>query len=253
MRKPCDTVTPTDLHLTSSQLFMNSLLATPARILIAVLMLLNAGGVLALSESARAGTDLSGRWSINTALSDDADALLARKQEEEREERRRWEQRNRGRTPLEQLDDPVTAPPMSDPRYGRERRNAREAEYRRMLGVTKSLEIKQPPDGRTVEIRSDVESRSFRAGERSQVSMPEGQLADSNVGWDGEWFVITRKASKGPRVTERYRRLKKTDQLESIIAWGGDTLLDGIKVHRIFDRAAGTAPPPPDPNRGPFK
>jgi hypothetical protein len=222
------------------------------RILVTAALLLNVSAALALSAGAKAGIDLSGRWSINTVLSDDAEVLLARRQEEERQERRRWDERNRGRTPLEQLDEPMTAPSVTDSRYGRERRTAREEEFRRMLGVTKFLDIKQPADGRTVEMRSDAESRSFQAGVRSQVSMPEGQLADSNVGWDGEWFVIERKAYKGPRVVEKYRRLKKTDQLESVIAWGGDSPLDGIKVHRIFDRAEGTAPPP-DPTRGPFK
>jgi hypothetical protein len=223
------------------------------RALFAVILLSTAPVTQALNATGKAGIDLSGRWHINARLSDDAEALLAQRQEEERQERRRWEQRERGRSPLEQLDDSVMTPPMTDPRYGRERRLAREAEYRRMLGITTFIEIQQPADGRTMEIRSDIESRTFQAGLRSQVSMPGGLLADSSVGWDGEWFVIERRAKNGPRVTEKYRRLKKTDQLESIIAWGGETFLEGIKVHRIFDRAVGTQPPPPDPQRGPYK
>lgn len=223
------------------------------RTLIIAALLLNVSVAFALNATSKGGIDLSGRWNINYALSDDAEVLLAKRQEEEMKERRRWQERERGRTPLEQLDEPVIAPPMGDPRFGREKRNARETEFRRLLGVTKSLEILQPPDGATVEIRSDVETRKFQSGLRSQVSMPEGMLADSDVGWNGEWFTIERKARKGPRVVEKYRRLKKTDQLESIIAWSGETPLEGIKVHRIFDRAVGTAPPPPDPNRGPVK
>lgn len=216
-------------------------------------LLLSASTACALSPTSKPGIDLSGRWDLNAALSDDAEALLAKRQEEEMKERRRWQARERGRTPLEQLDEPVIAPAMGDPRFGREKRNAREMEFRRLLGVTKSLEILQPPDGATVEIRSDVETRRFQSGLRSQVSMPEGMLADSDVGWNGEWFTIERKTRKGPRVVEKYRRLKKTDQLESIIAWSGETPLEGIKVHRIFDRAVGSASPPPDPNRGPVK
>ncbi len=223
------------------------------RAVLAVILLSCATLATALNATSKEGIDLSGRWIINAGLSDDAEALLARREEEERQERRRWEQRERGRTPLEALDESVMPPAMTDPRYGRERRLAREAEFRRMLGITQSLDIQQSPEGRTLEIRSDRESRTFQAGSRSQVSMPEGALADSTVGWDGDWFVIERKATKGPRVTEKYRRLKKTDQLESIIAWSGETFLAGIKVHRIFDRAVGAAPPPPDPTRGPYR
>jgi hypothetical protein len=50
----------------------------------------------------------------------------------------------------------------------------------------------------------------------------------------------------------RFRLLKKTDQIESIMNWGGDSPLAGIKVHRIYDRML-TAPPPPDANSGPVK
>jgi hypothetical protein len=227
---------------------MNAML----RVLMAAAMLLGATLAFAFGATGKPGMELNGRWSINSALSDDAEAMLAQRQEEEMKERRRWEARERGATPLEQLDEPMIAPAPNDPHYGRERRTAREAELRRMLGVTKTLEIRQPASGERLEIRSDAESRSFQPGLRSQVSMPEGQLADSNVGWDGDWFVIERKVRNGPRVIERYRRLKKSDQLESIIAWSGDTLLAGIKVHRIFDRAVGVAPPP-DPNEGPIK
>jgi hypothetical protein len=53
-------------------------------------------------------------------------------------------------------------------------------------------------------------------------------------------------------VTEKYRWLKKTDQLESILSWGGDTILSGIKVHRIYDRMS-QPPPAPDPEQGPSR
>jgi hypothetical protein len=97
-----------------------------------------------------------------------------------------------------------------------------------------------------------VDSRRFEAGSRSQVSMPQGELADSDVGWDGEWFVIERRASRGPRVIEKYRWLKKTDQLESRLAWSGDSPLAGIKVKRIYDRVVG-AVAPPNAELGPVK
>jgi len=120
-----------------------------------------------------------------------------------------------------------------------------------MLGVTQQLDISQDERGTKVEIASDAGSRRFVAGTRSQVSMPEGELADSEVGWDGDWFVIDRRVKKGPRVVEKYRLVPKTGQLESIIAWSGETVLSGIKVRRIFDRVEGARPPPADPALGP--
>ncbi len=65
--------------------------------------------------------------------------------------------------------------------------------------------------------------------------MPEGQLADSWVGWDGEWFIIERKVRSGPRALEKFR-LTKTGQLEYMMKWSGDSELSGIKVRRLYDR-----------------
>lgn len=215
-------------------------------------LLLHVSLAMALSATSKPGMDISGRWHINYTLSDDAEAMLAKQEKEQLAEMRRLQEKRRGRTPLEELNEEMTAPPTFDPGRRGDRRTAREAELRRMLGVTKVLEISQPPDGATVAMQSDADSRKFDSGSRSQVSMPEGQLADLKTGWDGEWFIVDRRVSRGPRVIEKFRRLKKTDQLETIIAWSGDGDLEGMKVHRIFDRAVGTEPPP-DPKRGPVR
>jgi hypothetical protein len=224
------------------------------RFLLALALLLSAPLAMALKDTSKAGIDISGRWNINYTLSDDAEAILATREQEMMDEMRRMQKRRQSRNPLEQLDneDDDAHPPPFDPRRSRERRNEREAEQRHMLGITKVLEIAQPPNGATLEMRSDTDARKFESGSRVQISMPEGQLADMDAGWDGEWFVIDRRVKGGPRCIEKYRLLKKTDQLETRIAWYGDGPLEGVKVHRIFDRANG-APPPPDPNRGPMK
>jgi len=217
-------------------------------------MLMSAPLAMALNATSKAGIDIGGTWNINYSASDDAEAILAKREQEMMDEMRRLQKRRQARTPLEQLDneDDDARPPPFDPRRSRDRRLEREAEQRRMLGVTTTLEISQPAGGATVAIRSDAESRSFDSGSRVQVSMPEGQLADMDAGWDGEWYVIDRRVRGGPRCIEKYRRLKKTDQLETSVAWYGEGSLSGIKVHRIFDRATGTAPPP-DPARGPTR
>jgi hypothetical protein len=212
----------------------------------------------AYSPSPARSTDLSGYWKLNAGSSDDADGMLQERLQEEREKRERWARRAReqselGLPPLEDTVDDIPdaerhAPPTGQPPSSR--RNRRDDPLRRLLGATQTLDIAQT--GSKVQIVSDAESRRFEAGSRSQVSMPEGELADSQVGWDGEWFVIDRRVRRGPRVVERYRLIKKTGQLEYLIAWSGDHLLAGIKVRRVFDRGVKSVVPL-DPALGPVR
>lgn len=201
------------------------------------------------------GVDLSGHWRLNAALSDDAEKMLQERMDEERRERDKWLRRARENNVL-------GLPPLGEPEPGAEggaapanrpaqqRRNRRDVELRKMLGISDTLAIKQ--SGAKIDIISQVDSRRFEAGTQSQVSLPQGELADSSVGWDGQWFVIERKSRKGPRVVEKYRWLKKTDQLESQLAWSGESPLAGINVRRVYDRVIGDIPPP-DPAKGPYR
>ncbi len=190
------------------------------------------------AASAR-GVSLAGDWTLNVALSDDPERMLAERLEKERQ---RFERLRRevemSRPPGAPSDIDVDAPPPNRPAQ-RPWQKQREENFRRMLGITKTLEIRQT--GAVVEITSAVESRRVTAGSHTQVSMPEGQLADSDVGWDGEWFVIERRVRKGPRVVEKFRLLK-TGQLEYLMNWSGDTELSGIKARRVFDRTTTSAP-----------
>lgn len=204
------------------------------------------------------GVNLSGHWKLNAALSDDAEKMLQQRLDEERREREKWLRKAREQNPLglPPLGEPEpqagsqTAPAPATGRPPQRQRNRRDEELRQMLGISDTLVITQ--SGARIDIVSQLDSRRFEAGTRSQVSMPQGELADSRVGWDGQWFVIERKASRGPRVVEKYRWLKKTDQLESMLAWSGESPLAGIKVRRIYDRIVGSVAPP-DPARGPVK
>ncbi|HEX2492167.1 MAG TPA: hypothetical protein VHK24_00225 [Steroidobacter sp.] len=184
--------------------------------------------------------DLSGYWTLNVAASDDPEQMLTERLQEER--RRRLRERR-----AEELFRPLGAPPAIEieapesPSQLRPWQKQRQENFRRMLGVTETLHIRQ--EGSTVTIASAVETRRLTAGASSQVSMPEGQLADSRVGWDGEWFVIERKVRGGPGVRERFRLLKN-GALEYLMAWSGDTELAGIKVRRVFDRRAASSEAP---------
>jgi hypothetical protein len=227
-----------------------------------LLMLVQAPALAGFDAVSRQGADLSGHWNLNVAASDDAEAMMQKRIAEEAKRRAARMKRDRedgafwlppdppaepeGEAGPDAKPPPVAARPGDRP----QRRTRRYDGLRQMLGISNTLDITQK--GSRIDIVSQMDSRRFDAGVESQVSMPSGELADSRVGWDGPWFVIQRKASHGPNVTEKYRWLKKTDQLESIIAWGGDSPLAGIKVHRLYDRGvADTTVPSPD--AGPVK
>lgn len=197
--------------------------------------------------------DLTGYWVLNTAGSDDPEAMLAKRQAEERERFDRWRRR------VEQTR-PQTMPPPIDvdaprPQADNRRRGPRPWQKRhqenllRMLAVSPTLEIRQLEPTR-FEFTSAVETRRVEAGSHTQVSMPEGQLADSRVGWDGDWFVIERRVRRGPRGVEKFR-LTKTGQLEYFMHWSGESELAGMKIRRFFDRSTEPAPAR-NPDHGPF-
>lgn len=218
-----------------------------------------ASSVAALDAQPRKPVELAGRWLINYEQSEDPEKLLMERLEKQRAaDRKRLERYLRRREPSA---GQRTLPPIGEEgvevpaatRAARERvqrRQAREEElFKRMLNVTKNLEIRQ--QDQRVEIASAVESRRFDPGTESQISMPEGQLADLEVGWDGSVFIVKRTSRNGPRAIERFRILK-TGQLEYTMAWSGETELAGMKVRRVFERASGE-PAVRDPGVGPVR
>jgi hypothetical protein len=222
------------------------------RVLLALLLWGMSALALALNTVAPTDVTLEGRWSINAAQSDDAEALLAKRMEEIQKEQRRFEERHRRRM----QDDPFAwepefTPPADTPQF-RTRMEERDRAIRQMLNMTKFVNIKQSEGGGKVEIVSEFETRRLTAGGRSQVSLPQGQLADLRPGWERDVFVIDRSSRDGPRIIERYKLLKKTNQLEVLTQIKGDSMLDGMKLRRVFDRAAGE-PPPMNPQAGPVR
>jgi hypothetical protein len=222
------------------------------RAILGLLLLSTAVSVLALNTSAPADVSIEGQWTVNVAASDDGERLLQERMEEVRKEQRRFEEKRR----RQMEDDPFAwepefSPPEQSPQF-KARMEERDRSTRQMLGMTKFLNIKQAERGSKVELVSEFDTRRLTAGSRSQVSLPQGQLADLKTGWEGEWFVVERISRDGPRITERYRRLKKTDQLEALTTIRGDSMLAGMKLRRVFDRAVGEAPVA-NPSAGPVR
>lgn len=216
------------------------------RCLVLLVLLSTSLAANALESVAPAEVTLKGRWSVNTALSDDGEAMLARRREDQMKRMQRDEERRRRQMRNDPFAwEPEFAPPERTPQ-NMAAMEERERRTRQMLGLTKFLEIDQDERGSRLTITSEYETRRLDAGSRSQVSLPQGQLADAQNGWDGEWFVIERAARDGPRVTEKYRRLKKTDQLEMLVTIKGESTLSGMKLRRVFDRAPAEARVTPD-------
>lgn len=221
-------------------------------ILLALLLSGTASCAMTVDSVAPPNVDLSGTWKLNAALSDDAEHMLAERQRRQREE---YMKRRRQ---FERMYPPDAPPPIDLYGTGRnEPTAARRASIKRyqetlhkMLAISDTLTISQK--GSTVEIVSAVESRRLVAGSHTQVSMPQGELADSAVGWDGSWFVIDRNVRHGPHVVERYRVVPKTDQLEYEMKWSGESELAGMRIMRVFERST-AAPPPADPAAGPTR
>jgi hypothetical protein len=194
---------------------------------------------------------LGGRWVVNAAASDDGEALLAKRMEEIAKEQRRFEERHRRRMDNDPFAwEPEFTPPADTPQF-RARMEERDRGIRQTLGMTKFLNIKQGERGTKLEVVSEFDTRRLDSGSRSQVSLPQGQLADLRAGWDRDAFVIERHSRDGPRISERYRWLKKTDQLEVLTQIKGDSMLSGMKLRRVFDRAP--EPVARDPALGPVR
>lgn len=204
-----------------------------------LLILLWAVPASSFDAQPRRAVDISGHWVLNTALSEDPWAMLLQRQAREDARYQRMRDRAVRQRPADELP-PIEAPQRPQQRPWQQRQ---EENHRRMLAISDYLRIEQ--DGRELRLTSEVESRRLLAGTRSQVSMPESQLADAQAGWKSDAFVIRRRTRGGPRVEERLRLLP-TGQLEYQMQWSGDTELAGIKARRVFDRgrpAPATASP----------
>ena len=208
---------------------------------------------LALEAVPARPVDLSGSWKLNAALSDDAEHMLEELQRKQREQYMKW-RRAQERAYPSNAPPPIDVEGSGEPRGPNPSRRASMKRHQemlqQMLGISDTLVIHQ--DGTTLDFLSAVDSRRVVAGSRTQVSMPAGELADSTVGWDGQWFVIDRSARQGPHVVERYRLVPKTGQLEYEMKWSGDTEIAGMKIKRVFDRIT-VVPLPADPAAGPVK
>ncbi len=171
--------------------------------------------------------DLSGRWLIDIAQSDDPERLL---QQRLQEEARRAARREReARAGSDDVLEPIAPTPSA-----RWRQQQRET-LRRMIGVSDHLLIQQRAD--TIDIHSAVDARQFTPGAQSHVSMPDGDLAELRSGWDGAAFVVERAVRRGARVTERFQILK-TGELEYRMRWRGETELAGLDIRRVYHRTS---------------
>jgi hypothetical protein len=97
------------------------------------------------------------------------------------------------------------------------------------------ITIRQSAD--EIHISDGITNRSFTAGARSVVSVPEG-VADQHSGWKGHAYVIDVKAQAGPETVERYQLSDDGQHLiADIRSTGGN--MPSIKIKRVYDRVNG--------------
>jgi len=223
------------------------------RDLASLLLICAASTAAALDAVPSRPVDLSGSWQLNAALSDDPQHMLEELQRRQHEQYMKW-RREQERAYPPNAPPPIDVEGSAAPRGPSPSRRASIKRHQeilqQMLAISDTLVIHQ--DGSTLDIQSAVDSRRVVAGSHTQVSLPEGELADSKVGWDGQTLVIDRSARQGPRVVEKYRLVPKTGQLEYEMKWSGDTEIAGMKVKRVFDRVK-VVPLPADPAAGPVR
>ena len=147
------------------------------RLLAIGLLLCSAGAWADYAAAPKRAIDLSGAWKLNAAQSEDPERMLQERLDAERERyMRRRQEYEASRPPEVPPPIDIDAPPPNRAGAAAMAEAAQE-NFRRMLKLRRPWTFDKR--GAVVEITSAVESRRVTAGSHTQVSMPEGQLADS--------------------------------------------------------------------------
>ncbi len=170
-------------------------------------------GCARLATKAPPGVDLSGRWALNEALSDDPQAVMDAQRERMRQRAGRAGPMGGG---------PMSGGPMGrggpmgggrsghggvpgggGPSGNRPGAMGGGAMSQRMQlpMAAKQMDIQQSAQDLLIE--SENVSTRYVYGQKSAVSIPRG-TADRQAGWKGKTFVVETKAPEGPSTVQRY-------------------------------------------------
>jgi hypothetical protein len=180
-----------------------------------------------LKSTAPADVDLGGTWTFNHDASDEQRGVLGG-----------------GQLHMERRDAPSGSGSISGgspPRAGRMSDGDLESMHEQMkqrLASAERIEIEQRADDMT--LKTDAGAVTCDTTETTQVSTPEGGVADRQCGWDGNAFVVELKSPDG--VTQRDSYTLADDGKQLIVTTkldrgGGDAPAMSMVTRRVYDRA----------------
>jgi hypothetical protein len=217
---------------------MGQIRSTVLGVMGASLILLMVGCVgRALEEMPPKGVDLSGNWKLNPALSDDARKLLQAQIARMPVERtippmgpmRRPEEGMTRRAPDAENQD-ATEEERDPGGFARQRRQ-REERYAGLIEAPDHMEISL--DGRRFIVKNENTREEYRAGVKSVVSFGRG-VADRNVGWRGNAFIVSTRGVEGGSKEERYS-LDPQGRLSLVTIISGDRM-PNLEIKRVYER-----------------
>jgi hypothetical protein len=149
-----------------------------------------------LDTSAPEGIDLTGIWTIDPKRSEDPKEALQKLREQGKV---------RGRIGMGGISGMGGLGGMGSQRPGStEDHEAMREQMEQRLAISKRIEIMQIPQA--VELNLGDRFVSCTSTEKSQVPMPDGELADRLCGWDDDEFVVELQGPSGFHRTDRYSR-----------------------------------------------
>ncbi|MGH8150960.1 MAG: hypothetical protein ACRETB_13440 [Steroidobacteraceae bacterium] len=194
---------------------------------------------LRLSSEAPPGVNLSGKWKLDTRLSTDTRAALARivprrraKQhpEEENVGLGQMQGGQPGRGPGRGSPDRQQGAPASG--TGEFAMPVDTSLQRSLVSGGDYLEIEQRPDG--IAISNGDTTHDYVADEKAVVSIPEG-VADRRSGWKGKEFRIVLRPELGPRATIRFRLDDSGKRLIETIEVASDGQVRRLEITRVYE------------------
>jgi hypothetical protein len=195
--------------------------------LIGATLLTSSVACAGLNSTAPADVDLGGTWTLNRDASDDQRAALGeRKLHIERRE-----------APSESGSISGGGPPGAGRMSDADLESMHEQMMQRLASAER-IDIEQRTDAMT--LKTDARTVSCGTTETTQVSTPDGGVADRQCGWDGNAFVIELKSPDGVTQRDSYtltgdgKQLIVTTKLES---GGGDAPAMSMVTRRVYDRA----------------
>ena len=178
-----------------------------------------------LKSTAPKDVDLSGRWKLNPALSEDPHAAIEMAEAEIKEKRAK---NNKGGG---KMSKKARADEEAASRFEGMQESLEDA-----LTTPEEFAIQQEPEAFVLVLPEATDTCKTKV--TGQVSTPGGGKADRQCGWDKRTFVIEVKPKKGPVYSARYELDTEKDRLIVTSLLKGERLPE-IQVKRVYERVAG--------------